>query len=236
MATDGLAPPYWSWAGLLLGVRAMLPLLPGQFVFGMAFGALAAQREFSLAEALAMTSFVYAGMSQFVAVQSWPEMLTPSTIAALVLVTATVNVRFFLMGASLRPWLGPLPAWQIYPPLAINTDGGWLLATRYRERGGADASFYLGGQLLSYCMWVLAAVPGYLFAERIADPRAYGVDLLMPAFFAALLIPSWRGVSHAAPWVVSGIVAVAVTSLAPGYWFIIAGAVAGTVTAGLMND
>ncbi|MDP3492577.1 MAG: hypothetical protein Q8R82_05645, partial [Hyphomonadaceae bacterium] len=82
----------------------------------------------------------------------------------------------------------------------------------------------------------LAAVPGYLLAERIADPRAYGVDLLMPAFFAALLIPSWRGVSHATPWVVSGIVAVAVTSLVPGYWFIIAGAVAGTVTAGLMSD
>jgi predicted branched-subunit amino acid permease len=236
LPTDGLPPPYWSRAGLMQGVRAMLPLLPGQFAFGMAFGALAAQKGFSLAEALAMTGIVYAGMSQFVAVQSWPDMLTPSTVAALLLLTATVNVRFFLMGASLRPWLGPLPAWQIYPPMTINTDGGWLLATRYREHGGADASFFLGGQILSYFSWVFAAVPGYLLAERIANPRTYGIDLLMPAFFAALLIPSWRGASRAVPWVVSGLVAVTVNWLAPGYWFIIAGAIAGTVTAGLMDD
>lgn len=234
--TDGLPPPYWSRAGLLQGARAMLPLLPGQFAFGMAFGALAAQKGFSLIEALVMTGIVYAGMSQVVAIQSWPDMLAPSTVAAILLLTATVNVRFFLMGAAFRPWLGPLPAWQVYPPLTINTDGGWLLAMRYRENGGADASFYLGGQILSYVMWVFAAVPGYLLAERISNPRTFGIDLLMPAFFAALLVPSWRGASQAIPWVVAGIVAVTVNWLIPGYWFIIAGTVAGTLTAGLMDD
>ena len=36
--------------------------------FGMAFGAVAAQKVFTLAEAVAMTGLVYAGMAQFVAV------------------------------------------------------------------------------------------------------------------------------------------------------------------------
>lgn len=209
----------------------MLPLLPGQFAFGMAFGALAAQKGFTLIEALAMTGIVYAGMSQFVAVQSWPDVLTPSTVAALMLLTATVNVRFFLMSASMRPWLGTLPPWQVYPPLTIITDGGWLLSMRYRDRGGADASFYLGGHVMSYVSWTFAALPGYLLAERIANPKAYGIDLLMPAFFAALLIPSYRGIARTIPWLISGIVAVIVASLTSGYWFIIAGAVAGSVSA-----
>lgn len=236
LPTDGGPPPYWSRAGIIEGIRAILPLLPGQFAFGMAFGALAAQKGFTLVEALVMTGIVYAGMSQFVAVQDWPAVLNPSTITALMLLTAAVNVRFFLMGASMRPWLGPLPAWQVYPPLTINTDGGWLLAMRYRERGGADASFYLGGQVVSYFLWVFAAIPGYLLAERIANPRVYGIDLLMPAFFAALLVPSWRGAKRAVPWVVSGLVAVTVNQLVPGYWFMIAGAVAGTITAGVIDD
>lgn len=229
-------PAYWSRAGLLLGARAMLPLLPGSFAFGMAFGALAAQRGFSLTEAVAMTGIVYAGMSQFVAVQSWPDALTPSTVAALMLLTATVNVRFVLMGASLRPWLGTLPPWQVYPPLTINTDGGWLLSMRYRERGGADASFFLGSQVVAYVFWTLAAIPGYLLAERIANPRLYGVDLLMPAFFAALLIPLWHGPRRAAPWLVSGLVAIGIHWFAGGYWFIIAGALAGSLSAAFIDD
>jgi predicted branched-subunit amino acid permease len=236
VATHEARGAYWSRAGLLDGARSVVPLLPGITTFGMAFGALAAQKGFSLAEALAMTGIVYAGMSQFVAVQSWPDMLTPSSIAALVLLTATVNIRFFLIGASLRPWLGTLPAWQVYPPLAIATDLGWLLATRYRERGGADASYFLGGHVVTYFFWTFAAVPGYLLAERIANPKTFGIDLLVPAFFAAFLIPSWRGVERAVPWVISGIVAAVVDWLTPGYWFIIAGAVAGSISAAFLGE
>ena len=227
---------YWSRAGLVDGARSIIPLLPGITTFGMAFGALAAQKGFSLAEALVMTGLVYAGMSEFVAVQSWAEALTPSTIAALMLLTATVNVRFFLIGASLRPWLGTLPAWQIYPPLTIATDTGWLLATRYRDRGGADASYFVGGLVVTYFFWTFSAVPGYLLAERIANPKTFGIDLLVPAFFAAFLVPSWRGAQRAVPWVVSGIVAAVVDWLTPGYWFIIAGAVAGSVSAAFLSE
>jgi 4-azaleucine resistance transporter AzlC len=229
-------PAYWSRAGLVLGARAMAPLLPGQFVFGMAFGALAAQKGFTLIEAVTMTGIVYAGMSQFVAVQAWPDVLTPSTVAALMLVTATINVRFFLMGASLRPWLGSLPGWQVYPPLTIITDAGWLLSMRYREAGGADASYFLGGHVLSYFSWTFAAIPGYLLAERIANPKTYGIDLLMPAFFAALLIPNYRGGRRAIPWVIAGLVALAVNQLVPGYWFILAGAVVGSLSAGFLGE
>lgn len=236
VANQAPQPAYWSRAGLGQGARATLPLVPGIVMFGMAFGALAAQKGFTLAEAVAMTGLVYAGMAQFVAVQSWPDALTPSTIAALMLLTATVNVRFFMIGASLRPWLGTLPAWQVYPPLTISTDIGWLLSTRYRDHGGADASFFLGGQIVMYFVWTLAAVPGYLLAERIANPRTWGIDLLVPAFFAAFLIPSYRGVQRAIPWVISGIVAVAVDWLTPGYWFIIAGAVAGSGSAAFIGS
>ena len=48
-------PAYWSRGGLLEGARATVPLLPGIVMFGMAFGAVAAQKGFTLAEAVAMT-------------------------------------------------------------------------------------------------------------------------------------------------------------------------------------
>jgi predicted branched-subunit amino acid permease len=65
-----------------------------------------------------MSAAMFAGASQFVAAEIWTEPLTLTAIATLVLVTATVNMRFVLMAASLHPWLGGLPAWRTYPALA----------------------------------------------------------------------------------------------------------------------
>jgi predicted branched-subunit amino acid permease len=202
----------------------------------MAFGALCAQKHFSLAEVEVMMATVYGGLSQFVAVQAWPDRLTPSSIAALALLTTTVNIRFLLMTASLQPWFGTLPPWQAYPSMLLVTDGGWLVAMRYREHGGANAWFYVAGGIVLYVLWLVSAIPGFLLAEQLADPKKYGVDLVMPAFFAALLVPAWKGPRRAIPWAVSGVVALAAHHFVPGWWFIIAGALSGAVSAGLMDD
>jgi predicted branched-subunit amino acid permease len=107
---------------------------------------------------------------------------------------------------------------------------------RYRDHGGADATFYLGGGIVLYFTWMVAAVPGFLLAEQLTDPRKYGVDLVMPAFYAAMLVPAWKGPRRAIPWVVSGVVALIVHWLAAGWWFIIAGALSGAITAGFMDE
>ncbi|MBC7577456.1 MAG: AzlC family ABC transporter permease [Tardiphaga sp.] len=230
------APAYWSSAAILPGIVAIGPMLPGTLAFGMAFGALCAQKHFLLAEVEIMMATVYGGLSQFVAVQSWPDRLTPSSIATLALLTLTVNVRFMLMSATLRPWFGTLPAWQAYPSMLLVTDGGWLAAMRYREHGGADAWFYVGGGIVLYLVWLFSAIPGFLLAEQLTDPRKYGVDLVMPAFYAAMLVPAWKGPRRAIPWVVSGVVALLVHWLVGGWWFIIAGALCGAISAGLMDE
>ena len=230
------APAYWSGEALMPGIVAIGPMLPGTLAFGMAFGALCAQKQFTLSEVEMMMALVYGGLSQFVAVQSWPDSLTPSSIATLALLTATVNIRFALMSATLRPWFGTLPPWQAYPSMLLVTDGGWLASMRYRDHGGADAWFYLGGGLVLYVLWLFAAVPGYLLAGQLTDPKKYGVDLVMPAFYAAMLVPAWKGPRRAIPWLVSGVMALIVHHLAGGWWFIIAGALSGSISAGLMDE
>lgn len=46
----------------------------------------------------------------------------------------------------------------------------------------------------------------------------------------------WHGPRRATPWLVSGLVALGVYWLAGGYWFIIAGAIAGSLSAALIDD
>ncbi len=150
-----MAPAYYSWAGLIEGARLALPVMPGMVMFGAAFGALAAQKGLSLLEATLMSALVYAGASQFVALEMWPEIATLGGIAVLGLVTATVNMRFILMTAALRPWFGTLPSWQSYPALFTVTDPGWLIAMNYHARAGATPPFWWAAALPSGCCgWV----------------------------------------------------------------------------------
>jgi len=228
--------PHWTLAGFNLGMRLALPVLPGMIAFGLAVGATAARKGFSFVESLAMNVFVYAGMSQLVAMEAWPERVTLGALPALMVLMVTVNARMLLMSAALYPWLGASPPWKIYPTLHVLADPSWIIAMRYRANGGSDAGILLGSSVLLAVAWVGASCLGYIGGTLIADPRRYGIDLVMPIFFAAMLIPLWRGPRPAIAWVVAGVVAVTVHQLAGGWWFIVAGAIAGSVVGGFLDD
>ena len=228
--------PYWSWPGLIEGARLTLPLLPGIVVFSAAFGTIAAQKGLTLAQLVLMNGIVFAGAAQLVALEVWTEPLALGTIVSLAVVTAIVNARFVLMTASLRPWLGPLPAWQVYPMLLLTTDATWIVGMRYRSGGGADASVYLGAGIAIWASWVLAVVPGYLLGAVITDPKRLGFDLLLPIFFSAMLVQIWRGGKRVIGWIVAGAVAVVAAQLIPGWWFIVIGALAGSLVGGFISD
>ena len=233
-AEQKVAP--WTLAGFNLGLRLALPVLPAMTAFGLAIGATAARKGFSFAENLVMNVVVYAGMSQFVAMEAWPERVTLGAMAALAVLMITVNARMLLMSAALYPWLHASPPWRIYPTLHILTDPSWLVAMRYRAQGGTDAGVLLGSSVLMALVWLAAICVGHVGGTLIADPRRYGIDLVMPIFFAAMLVPLWRGSRRAIAWIVAGVVAVAVHQLAGGWWFMIAGGVAGSVVGGFIDD
>ena len=172
--------PRWTLEAFRLGAVGMLPLLPGLFAFGMAFGTVAARKGFTLFETVLMSATVFAGMSQVIVVESWPERLTLPAIASAALVAGMVGMRFLLIGASLRPWLGTSSALKVYPTLYLLTEPNWLLSMRYRADGGGDPAFLLGSGVIVWIFWVAAAAPGYWLGAAVADPTVYGLDLVMP--------------------------------------------------------
>src|SRR5258708_12431278 len=107
--------PYWTWGGLSEGAWRAAPLLPGTIIFGTAFGTIAAQKGLTLADAVLMNALVCAGAAQLVGLEGWTNPLALGTIVSIAALTLIVNARLIFMGASLRPWLGPPPAWQGYP-------------------------------------------------------------------------------------------------------------------------
>ncbi len=226
----------WTLRGFVTGARYALPIVPPTFVFATAFGTVAAQKGVTLVEATLMSATVFGGAAQLASMEAWNPPLTPAIILTLAMITAVVNMRLLLMTASFRPWLGHLPAWQSYPTLLLTTDASWLIAERYRAEGGSDASILLGSGLLLWVFWVPATAAGYVLGALITEPQRFGLDLVMPIFFVAMLVPMWRGARKAMPWAVAGAVALAVQLLAPGYWYMIAGALAGSIAGGFVDE
>jgi predicted branched-subunit amino acid permease len=229
------APPF-TLAGCLEGARFVLPVLPGVCVFASAFGAAAAQKGLTVWEALAMSTFVYAGASQMVGLELWRETWSLSTILAIMAVTATVNARMILMGAAIQPWLAAAPKAQNAVNLFFFTDANWLIGTRYRAQGGSDLGILFGAGIVLWIAWVLSTLPGFLAGTLVTEPTRYGIDLVMPIFFSAMIVPLWKGLRSALPWAVAGAVALAVDALFPGYLFIVIGALAGALAGALLKD
>ncbi len=133
--------------GMLLGVRKVSVLMPGIVVFAVAFGAAAAAKGMSLVQTLMMSAFVYGGVSQLVAMELWRPEWSWGAIAGLAVVTATVNARMILQGASLQPWFARYPKAINAFHLFFFTDANWLIGTRYRSEGGRDLGVLVGAGL-----------------------------------------------------------------------------------------
>ncbi len=227
--------PIWSRLGWRQGFRLGVPVLAGMSLFGVAVGTTSARIGLDFVDMLLMNVFVYAGIAQMVAMEIWPQSMTWGAIAALALVVAVVNSRLLLMSASLQPWFAPLPAWQVYPLLYYLTDPGWLIAMRYRGEGGRDLGVHGATTVLFLTVWLVAVTGGYFLGSLIANPQRYGLDLAMPVFFAVMLVPLWRGPRRGIAWAIAGVVALAVQYLVPGWWFIVAGSIAGAVAGGFLE-
>src|ERR1043165_2304073 len=221
---DRADAPYWSLAGLAEGARRCGAMVPGTMGFAAAFGTLAAPKGLTPAETVLMSALVFGGASQLVAMEVWNNPITLASVVSLAVVTAIVNSRFILMGATLRPWFGSLPPWQVYLALNTTVDATWLVATRYRAEGGSDAAVFVGAGLALWVVWGGSAIPRYLLGAFIADPQRFGLDLMLPIFFAAMFVPLWRGARRAVGWAIAGAVALVVSYLVPGWWFIVVGA------------
>ena len=67
------------------------------------------------------------------------------------------------------------------------------------------------------------------------DPARFGLDMVMPAFFTAMLVSLWQGPRRAIGWGSRG-GAVAGDWLFGGFWYVVIGALAGSVVGGLTDD
>lgn len=214
-----------AWAGVC---DALATVVPSILAYGAVWGGLARQTGLSLGEIVAMCLLVSAGTAQFVAL---PMLATGAPAALLVVTTYVVNLRHYLMAASLAPHFRHLPRPVLAGLAHFVTDESYALTQARLARGPAGAAYFAGCGATVYLAFYAGSVAGALLGSRIPDPRRFGLDFVFPAVFVAILAQAIR---QRWQWLVAGTalaIALAVTLRVGGTWHI---AVAG-VTASLLG-
>lgn len=223
----------FSRRGAVSGFVSCVPVALGVGGYGLVFGVLAREAGLSVVTAVLMSATVLAGAAQLIAVGLW-EWPIPAVVV--IGTTFVVNLRYLLMGASLRQWFTRLSPRQAYVSLFFMADENWALTIEDLREGTGRGAFLLGSGLAIWVFWVLATAIGAVAGGRIANPETYGLGFVLTAIFLALLVGFWDGRNSLAPWTLAVVVAITVETIFPGRWYILAGGTAACLVEVIQDD
>lgn len=213
-------------AGTWRGFKRMAPISLFVIAFGLAFGVAAAQQGLSGLEIALMSALVFAGASQFAALDMWgPEL----PLVALIASTFAINARHLLMGASLYPWLRELPSAQRYATLGVLSDANWAMAANDYQRGQRNVGILLGGGLALWLAWMIGSLLGVAFGNGISNPERFGLDVIMGCFLFSMALGGGNDTSMLLPWIAAALSALLALWWLPPHTHVIVGALVGGV-------
>ena len=194
----------------------MAPLVLGAIPFGILFGVLALTAGLPYWATQAMSVFVFAGSSQFIAVGMIAQ---AAAFPLIVLTTFVVNLRHALYGASVAEYIGELPKrWRALLAFGMTDESFAVTITRYRDHVRGDAAFkhwyFLGADLAMFVPWQISTALGFFAGQALGDPLALGLDFAFPVVLIAILIPQLRERTDVVSAIVAGGVAVIASGLA----------------------
>ena len=196
---------------VLLGLRALLPLLVGVAPFGVIYGVVALQSGIPPLAVVLMSSVVFAGSAQFLLAQL---IGVGAPLLLMVGAAAVLNLRHALYSASVAPLLGHLP-WRWKLALAyLLTDEAYAAAIPYLLDPAHKAVRHwllLGSGLALWSSWQLATLAGVLLGRGL--PADLPLDFALPLTFIAIVVPLIDSRSRLAAALVAAAVAVVAAAL-----------------------
>lgn len=157
-------------------------------LLGITFGVFADSAEFSLAQAIVLSSLTFTGASQFAAVSVIESGGNPVTAVGSALLLAARNS---LYGPLVAPLLNSPSRFQRALGVHFVIDETTAMATAQNSIEESRDAFWFTGIWL-FILWNAGTIIGVLVGGLLEDPSVWGLDAAFPAAFVALLMPHLR--------------------------------------------
>ena len=213
------------------GAKSALPIVLGYLPVGIAFGVLARKAGVSTFEAGLMSLLVYAGASQFIAV----EMLSKGIVwFPIVLTTFFINLRHLLMSSTFSLYLKNTRLSILGLISAQLTDESFALAMSNTSKISNRPKYLLGLQMASQIAWIAGSVGG-AFSGVLINHEGYGLPFALTALFICLLVLQVKRHTHLWVMGMTGVFSIFFKGMFPGNWYIFLSALFALGIGMLMN-
>ncbi len=165
------------------GILAGLPIVIGYLPIAVAYGILAKSTGVTLFHSFAFSAFVYAGASQFMALNM---IAIGAGVGEIVVTTLLVNLRHFIMSASLASGLKRELS-KYFPIIAFGVTDEVFSVLSIKE-GEKSKEFIFGLQAAAYTAWVGGTMIGYIAGGLLPAMLAGSMVIALYGMFAALLV------------------------------------------------
>ena len=164
--------------------KAGIPIFIGYVPAAIAFGILSKGCGITLVECFLFSAVVFAGASQFIALNLLMTGMGPGGI---ILTTLLVNFRHFLMSAYLSTRIGRIAKKYIFLIAFGVTDE--VFSVLSFQRGRLSKTFVIILQLSAYSAWVGGTVAGYILGGFLPEILTKSMGVALYALLLAILLP-----------------------------------------------
>jgi 4-azaleucine resistance transporter AzlC len=199
------------------GITAALPIVLGYLPVGVAFGVLARKAGLTPLETGSMSFLVYAGASQFIAV----EMISNGvSLVPIILTTFFINLRHLLMSSTVSLYFNHQSLRMTGLLSSQLTDESFAVAMADPSKISNRPRYLVALQMTSQLAWISGSVAGALFGSFI-NSSSYGIPFALPALFICLLVLQLKSRIHFWVMGLAGIFSLLFKELLPGNWTMI---------------
>lgn len=178
-----------KWPAFRAGLRTGLPIAIGYIPIAIAFGLLAKASGIPNYIAMLMSFVIFAGASQFVGVNL---LALGAGLSEIVLTTFILNLRHFLMSASisLRIESAASKKWLALLSFGL-TDETFAVAALQKETH-LSRHFILGLNLMAFAAWNFGTWIGLFLASGLSESLKLSMGIALYVMFIGLLVPSMK--------------------------------------------
>ncbi|MBT2255179.1 AzlC family ABC transporter permease [Priestia megaterium] len=168
------------------GAKDCIPTLLGYISIGLAAGVVGVSSHLSVMEVALLSALVYAGAAQFIICAL---MVANSSISAIILTTFIVNLRHFLLSATIAPEFIKYSLLKNVGIGVLLTDESFGVSSSKIAKGEPINDRWMNGlNITAYVSWIIACTTGAIFGHMLSNPEAFGFDFALTAMFLALLV------------------------------------------------
>lgn len=167
---------------------ATLPVLTGYLVLGFGFGIILKSNGYSILLSLAMSTFIYAGSMQYVALGLFTGGASLITVA---LTTLMVNARHLFYGISMLEKYKEVGKIKPYLIFALTDETYSLVCSDNPNipKEGRKA-YYLLVSLFDQIYWIVGSVLGAAVGSLVKF-NSEGIDFALTALFLTVFLEQW---------------------------------------------